>query len=1323
MTARRTRQDVQSIYPLSPMQQAMLFYLQLAPDSGVCFQQFGYTLRGKLNAAALRQSWETLTARHDVLRTEFRYGKTEQPLQIVRRHVELPWHEESLKELPVDERERRLAQYAVADRQRGFDLGRPPLSRVALFQWGEDEWRLLWSCNHLLLDGWSAALLVAELMQLYDAYVEGRTPKLPQPKPFSSYVEWLQKQSMSEAERYWRQALEGLESATPLGIERRGRRSGDEEGGSTEIPVAFSEQLTSALAARARTEGTTVASLVQAAWALLLSRYSQREDVVFGIAVSGRPADLPGVESMVGLFINTLPLRVSVPADRPLGAWLADVLRRQSEARSYEHAPLPQIHRWSGFSGPTALFESAVAFESYPRSEIAQRASRALDIEDMELLFDGLIDPVTLLLEPGDRLHGKLQFQSSRFDHGLMERVVPHLESLLTQIAHCAPETKLRDLSLLAGEDRQELALEWNDTAAPYPADEPIHTTFEQQVARSPERTAVTFEDRHLTYAELDAAANRVAAYLQSRGVRHGAFIGLCMEPSLHMVSALLGILKAGAAYLPMDPRYPHDRLAFMAEDAAVAIVLTDAESVASVPRSVPQVVVVDVELDRLAAELPAYEPAPSSASDAVYVIYTSGSTGRPKGVCVSHRSLSNHMAWMIDEFGFQASDVLVHTTSFNFDASAWQLFGPLFVGGRLVLVSRSSLRDPKRLVERIRQEGTTLLLAVPSLLEMLVQHDGVGYDGLRFLFTGGEACSAALYRDAVARFPSSFVNLYGPTECTIDATSHRVEGAVDTATVPIGLPIRNTRAYVLDGRMDVVPHGVPGELFLGGQGLAWGYHGRPGLTAERFVPDPFSPSAGERLYRTGDVVRRLPDGNLEFLGRVDHQVKIRGFRVEIGEIEAALREDPSVKQALVMVREDVPGDRKLVAYVVGDTALDSLRERLSSSLPDYMVPTGWARLDVFPLTPAGKIDRAALPAPDASPAENRAVAPPRTPAEQQMAKLWEELLGIQRVGADDDFFALGGHSQLAVKLAAMVEQVFGVPLSLATLLEDATVAGLVRSLEGISSAAEAGALVELRRGDPGRTLFLIHASGGTVMPYVHLVRHLGKPWQVYGIQLPGVDQAAKAYASLQEQLADYASVIGAAQPEGPLRLAGWSVGGLLAYELARVLRDQGREIECVAMLDASVPPEDGQELVQQVSFVAMVWMYEVAAMAGLDVEIDPEELRRLPPEQCADAAIEKLRELGAIPAESPTEAWRARFDGYLGNVQRAAESKLQSYTGRVVLLRAQERLLGRPYGWTELASQLRTIEVPGNHFSLLLPPHVATVARELRDILIGKTD
>ncbi len=1066
-----SKQTVEDIYPLSPMQQGIWFHTLYAPDAALYCVQLTCTLHGALDTEAFAHAWSQVIARHPILRTGFVGQARQEPAQVVYRRVELPLTEQDWRKLPPREQQARLDVFCQTDRVRSFDLATPPLMRLALLRVADDCYHLVWSHHHILLDGWCIPLLLQEVFTHYTrvqsarVQPEGTGPQiqLERSRPYRDYIRWLKQQDLAAAERFWRAQLSDLAAPTALVVDRAATAQDSSMSVSKERHANLPAATTAALQNRARQHGLTLNTLLQGAWALLLSRYNGSEEVVFGVTVSGRPTDLPGAETMIGLFINTLPVRVSVPDDLPLVEWLQLLQQQQAAIRDYEYSPLPQIHRWSAVPQGEPLFESIVVFENYPVGDTLTREVAGLRITDVRSA-EQTNYPLALVAAPGPELSLRLVYDTARFDAVTIERMMGHLQTLLAAMGeHLSTATyPVRRLPLLPTAEQQLLLREWAGVASAYPHGASVHELFAAQAAATPDAVALVFGDATLSYRELNERANGLAHHLQRLGVGLERPVGLCMERSLEMVIGTLAILKAGGAYLPLDPTYPAERLAFMLADAQPGVVLSQPGTQAAVTAALaaaqmPGVTTLaldsdmlasdELDSDKLLAQRSADNPVSAAgAENLAYIMYTSGSTGRPKGTCIRHRSVVR----LVKETNFAklgADEVWLQFAPISFDAATLELWGSLLNGGKLVLFPPHTPALAE-LGEIIRREGVTSLWLTAGLFHLMVDERLEDLRGVRQLLAGGDVLSVPHVRKVLTELPAcTLINGYGPTENTTFTCCHPMT-TVDAVgnSVSIGKPIANTEVYILDRQLRPVPVGVAGELYVGGAGLARAYLHRAALTAERFVPHPYSTEAGARLYRTGDLVRWLADGTIEFLGRGDTQVKVRGFRIELGEIETALVSHPAIRAGVVVARGNNGGGKQLVAYTVAERepapSAGELRQHLQGTLPDYMVPALFVMLDALPLNANGKVDRQALPAPEEAQTDDETYIAPRTPTEEQLATIWSQVLGVERVGIYDSFFELGGDSILSIQVIGKAGQQ-GLRLTPRQLFQHPTIAEL----------------------------------------------------------------------------------------------------------------------------------------------------------------------------------------------------------------------------------------------------------------------------------------
>ncbi|MEU3535112.1 amino acid adenylation domain-containing protein, partial [Streptomyces murinus] len=1037
------------------MQEGLLFHSRYEQDGADVYAvQHVFDVRGALDAARLRAAVRALLRRHPNLRAGFRQVDSGQTVQLIPRQVELPWEESDLSSLPAAEAEAELARIAAKEHARRFDLAEPPLLRFSLVRLAAEHHRLIMTTHHILLDGWSTPILVRELTTLYGSH--GDAAALPRVTPYRQYLGWLAGQDRTAADAAWREALAGLEQPTlltPVDPTRAARMP-------ERLTVELDEDRTAALADWARRQGVTMNTVLRAAWGLVLSRHTGQDDVVFGTVVAGRDPQLPGVEAMVGLFINMVPVRVALDPARSLRSTVTRLQEEQTRLTVHHHLGLARIQQLAGTGD---LFDTAMVFENYPWDETGELPDTELRIApDLGRGRDATHYPLTLIAAPGRRLYLRLDYRDDLIDRDTAVGLLDRLTRALTIVTADAERPTGR-IDLLTDEERATLSAV--PDGVPRTAGATLPGLFEAAADKTPDTPAVVCDGATLTYRELDERANRLAHLLTARGMGPERVVALALPRSADLVIAVLAVLKAGAAYLPLDPEYPHARLTHMVTDARPGLLLTTTATRDHLP-AVPGTPVLLLDAADTSADLadrPTHSPVIALAPDhPAYVIYTSGSTGRPKGVVMPAGALLNLLEWHHEAVGGAPGTRTAQFTAISFDVSAQEVLSALLFGKTLVIPAEDVRRDAARFAAWLDQHQVEELFAPNLVLEALAEaavEQGRTLPRLRTVAQAGEALTLSrAVRDFHRSVPGrALYNHYGPTETHV-VTAHTLGADPDDwpVSAPIGRPIANSRAYVLGSGLQPVPPGVVGELYIAGAGMARGYLHRPDLTAERFVADPYAPEPGARMYRTGDLVRQSSDGVLEFMGRADHQVKIHGFRVEPGEIEAVLTGHPDIAQAAVLVREDDPGRPRLVAYVVARDTLrpDDVREFTRERLPEHMVPSAVVPLEGLPLTANGKLDRAALPAPEsASDGSGRAA---RTPQEQIVCDLFAQVLGLPRVGVDDDFFHLGGHSLLATRLIARIRAAFGVEIGLRTLFEVRTAGAVAARLDTAGPARPA---------------------------------------------------------------------------------------------------------------------------------------------------------------------------------------------------------------------------------------------------------------------------
>lgn len=1044
-----TDTNIEAIYPLTPVQDGILFHTLYAPDAPLYIQQYTCLIHGTLDESAFVEAWQLVIDRHQSLRSLLTWEGRDRPLQIVRRRVAPEWLRQDWTQSSPGEQAQRLEELLAADRRRGFSLDVAPLMRFTLLRLDDSTYRFVWTHHHIVIDGWSMGVVLDEVFRIYAAHIADEQPELPPAAPYRDYVRWLKAFDDGGAESYWRSELADVGAATPLGMGEAGDRVWAEN--HAEAVRQLDANLTARLTEFARGNGVTLNTLLRAAWATVLSRYSGGDDVVFGATFSGRPPDLDGALEMVGLFINTLPVRVQIRADQPVGEWLRDIHRRQVDMSPYESTPLATVQGWSQIGGGRPLFESLLVFENVPLPRIG---SDALSISDVRYLQRSNY-PLAILVMPGEQLELIVIYDSDRFQADSIDRVLGQIVTILEGIIADAAG-RVGALPFFPAHELEQIVRTWNATTADYPRDRPVHDLIADAAAATPGAVAVADSAHSLTYGEIMERASAITAELTALGIGANDRVGINLDRSAAMVAAIVGVLQAGAAYVPLDPGLPAARLSLLLEDTSARAILTaNGDDTVAAGWNGPTIRIGDDGSPPPKSPPATDAPAPTvTAEDLAYVLYTSGSTGRPKGVAVTHDNLVASTYARLVEYG-DPVDTFLLLSPFIFDSSVAGLFSSLTQGGTLVLPAPRMEQDVQHLGQLIAAHQVTHTLALPTVYGLLLELvDPNLLRSLRLVMVAGEPCPPSLVERHAATLPATtLVNEYGPTEATVWCTVHRLHPGGDPPSrrVPIGRPIANAQAYILDRNDRPVPVGVPGELCIAGRGVALGYLDQPELTAERFVTIELPLVGATRLYRSGDVARFLPDGTIDLLGRVDHQVKIRGQRIELGEIESVLESHPAVRSAVVVLHNSEASGPNLYGYVAAptdDAGLGiELRDYLGAQLPQAMVPRIIMVLDELPRGATGKIDRAALPEPSLPEElpETDYVAP-RNPIEEELAAIWSTVLGVETVSVTDNFFELGGDSILSIRVIARAHQA-GVSITPKQFFESPTVAGLASQL------------------------------------------------------------------------------------------------------------------------------------------------------------------------------------------------------------------------------------------------------------------------------------
>ncbi|NET02964.1 MAG: amino acid adenylation domain-containing protein, partial [Sphaerospermopsis sp. SIO1G1] len=1311
--------------PLSFAQQRLWFLDQLEPLSSSYNLPAALKLTGKLSIPTLDISLQEIINRHEALRTKFTAGAGTAN-QFIQQQTNWELSTIDLQHLPLEEAEvagqKLLQQQAIQP----FNIAEDFLIRATLVVLSETEHLLLICMHHIVSDGWSMGVFVAELVTVYNAYLQNQpSPLTPLPIQYADFAiwqrNWLQGEVLEQQLNYWKQQLETASKFLPLPTDRP-RPAVQTFAGSYQ-EFALSQELSNQLIALSQKQGVTLFMTLFAAYNVLLYRYTGQTDILVGSPIANR--NQREIEGLIGFFVNTLVFRTELSANPSFNELLTQI--RSTALSAYAHQDLPfemlvealQPERDLSY---TPLFQVMFILQNAPMSnvELTDVEVSALAIETTTAKFD-----LTLSMEQtATGIRGGWEYNTDLFDSSTIEKMTGNLTTLLSAIV-ASPQTRINQLPILTTTEQQTLVIDWNNTTTEYPQDKCIHQLFEEQVQKTPDAVAVVFTNQQLTYRELDDKANQLANYLCSQGVTTDVLVGISVERSLEMVIGLLGILKAGGAYLPLDPEYPTERLQFILEDAQVRFLLTQQHLVNHLPTNQAEIICLDSDCDVISQASEHHFQPQVQGNNLAYIIYTSGSTGKPKGVQIIHRAVVNFLTAMQEKPGITQSDILLGVTTISFDIAALEIFLPMTVGARLIIASRQVTMDGQQLAELLVNSQTTIMQATPATWRLLLENN-CDLSNLKIL-CGGEALPGDI-AEKLSTQGTSLWNLYGPTEATIWSSVYQIQPENDL--ISIGRPINNTQFYVLDQNLQPVPVGVPGELYIGGTGLAKGYLNRPELTSERFIPNPFD-NGKTKLYQTGDLVRYLKDGNLEYISRIDNQVKLRGFRIELGEIETTLSQQENVQIACVIVREDTPGDQRLVAYIVPQPqqtpTSNILRQFLKAQLPDYMIPNTFVILESLPLTPNGKIDRRALSVPTPTNNADTFVAP-RTDLELQLAQIWGDILKVENVGVRDNFFDLGGHSLLATYLMSQIRENLGQEIPLATLFQHPTVEELAIAITKIqqNTNSQTSPLVALQPRGSQPPFFCIPGAGGFPYYFYNLARALGENQPFYSFQAQGSDGELAPMTEVEEIAAYYIQAMQTVQPHGPYYLGGHSFGGKVAFAIAQQLIQQGEEVALVAILDTNAPVNygRGEEADDTTWLISIANSLQTAF--GKETEIDTETLRSLAPSQQLKYVLEYLQMLDILPPNANTQYIDNLLQAYKAN-NNIEYAPLQFTPIPITLFRASEMspeeqaafpselLADDTWGWTPFASQPVDVQfVPGNHITMMTPPHVQTLATKL---------
>ncbi|MEQ8223849.1 MAG: amino acid adenylation domain-containing protein, partial [Candidatus Eremiobacterota bacterium] len=1034
--------SIETIYSLSPLQEGLMFHALSSPDSDQYCTQTSWSYKGEIDVNALKEAWNGIFSSQPIFRTAFVWEETDKPFQIVYRNASFPWYSMDLSETDREKQTEKIESVRLKIRREGFNLRKPPLSYLHIFILGKNEYRFIWTCHHILIDGWSMPLIMQELKRRYEALVNKEIPDMKPVKPFEAYIKWLAEQDMEKTTDYWKNNLSDFSVPTPLTVNTGELDIHKSIENLKEHIHYLPEDFMAECQTFARSNRVTLNALVQLAWASVLSLYSGSEDILYGTTVSGRPPELAGVEEIIGLFINTIPLRAKLKYNESALYNLKNIHSTIQEGNNLSHISLNKLQPLAGIPPGEALFYSLFVFENYPLEEEGSH-KKTLAMTDIKA-YEKTNYPLNVIVAPGKELCVKILYDGDCFTGHVVENMNGHIASALKWILS-NPENLLKDMDILSEKEKEILLKTFNDTYYDFPRETLIQELIEKEAETHPDKIAAVYKNEKLSYRELNERANKLAHVLRGEGVKPDSRVAILLDRSYHMIVSVLAVVKSGGSYVPIDPEYPIERIKYIISDSDSLMLITEPHLAEKINPSIPVLYAADSDdlTSRHGSRVTRHDSHKNpdiinTPNDLAYIIYTSGSTGQPKGVMIEHRALMNMCTWYKNTRHLSEKDSMTKYASFGFDASVWEIFPCLISGATLHIIGEDIRLSPSELNTYYEENNVTVSFLPTQFTEQFIEM--FENKSLRWLDTGGDKLRSFRKKNYAV------VNNYGPTEYTVCTTSFVIDKYYEN--IPVGKPVYNTTVYILDKHNRMTPLCVPGELCISGAGMARGYLNRPELTEEKFVENPVEP--GRRMYRTGDLARWLPDGNIEFLGRIDQQVKIRGFRIELGEIEEALKTIDSIKDAVVVDRSDKQGNKYLCACYISDIKFKSseLQEELSRFLPDYMIPSCFLKIDNIPVTAHGKVDRRALPEPEESElASHETYVAPRNEMEEILARIWKKILKCDRVGIYDNFFSLGGDSIMSIQVVAGANNE-GIPVTASQLLRYPTIARISEEIK-----------------------------------------------------------------------------------------------------------------------------------------------------------------------------------------------------------------------------------------------------------------------------------
>jgi amino acid adenylation domain-containing protein len=1324
--------------PLSFAQQRLWFINQLEPNSPAYNIPEAVRFHGQLDLTALERTLQEIVHRHEALRTNF-ISHDGQPIQVI--HQSLTWKMTiiDLQQLPSDEQEERIQHLATAEAEQPFALDTDSLLRATLLLVAETEQILLLTMHHIVSDGWSSGVLTQEIATIYTAFVNGENSPLPELE--IQYVDfavwqrqWLQGETLEQQISYWKKQLTGAPALLELPTDHP-RPPVQTYNGATYESV-ISAQLSQDIETLTQREGVTLFMTLLAAFDVLLYRYTGQADVVVGSPIANR--NHTEIEDLIGFFVNTLVLRNDLSGNPTFRELLQRV--REVSLGAYAHQDLPfemlvetlQPERNLSHS---PLFQVMFILQNTPNSDLELPGITLSPIKT-----EGSVSPFDLTLSLNSTAQGlevAWEYNTDLFDASTIARMAKHFETLLIEIIE-KPDLPISTLTILTATEEQQLLVDWNDTQTEYLHEQCIHQLFEAQVNKTPGAIAIVCGAEQLTYQELNTRANQLAHHLQTLGVKLDVLVGLCVERSSEMIVGMLAILKAGGAYVPLDPAYPPERLACMIADSQIPLLMTQERLLSNLPIHDAQVICLDRDWLTIKPTSSENLVITTSPGDLAYVIYTSGSTGQPKGVMVTQQNLTNFCQAAIDIYKITSTDRILQFASVSFDVAAEEIYPGLIQGASIYLRTTEMLNSFPAFSQQCAVWKLTLLDLPTAYWQQLIAESTSIPASVRLIIIGGERANPAyvrLWQEQMGAYPQ-LINAYGPTETTIEATCCNLTQLLLSPgkEVPIGKPLANMQVYILDQQLQLLPRGISGELHIGGHGVARGYLNQPDLTAEKFIVNPFSNEPEARLYKTGDLVRYLADGNIEYLGRIDQQVKIRGFRIELGEVEVAISKYPQVSQVMVIDREDIASNKQLVAYIVPQSGCEinsaEIRTLLKEQLPNYMVPSVVVCLDEFPFTPNGKIDRRALPIPDFTQLQLIEYSPPENALEELLVDIWKDVLGVHKVGIHDNFFELGGHSLLAVQLLSKIDQKFQTNLSLSTLFQNTTIKQIASILTQPEKILDWSPLVKIKSSGSELPFFCIPGGGGNPIYLRDLAYTLDLDRPFYGLQARGLDGDLKVHTNVEDIAQCYVQAIQSIQKNGPYLIGGHSFGGQVALEVALQFQKLGQEVALLAIFDGSAPTTTINAEIQSKSMEDDVdWLRElgsaISQLYETQLDMPDEVLRRLDTEERFKYLQQQL-----VIAGLPIAGYKVKQLKGLLNIFKVQNQIIYEtndvFQGQIILFQTTEteesssiNISDMSEDWSEFsAKKIIKYDTPGNHYRMMSEPHVQTLAANLRDCI-----